>query len=104
MTDAKKVEYTAEQKEAVLKRAKELGNVKKAAEEAGISWQLVSRWRKEADPSATKAAQAEKKRAEASRKGKKNSKGTKSKTASKKTDSKAKAATKSTAKASSKTR
>ena len=68
------MEYTAEQKEAVLKRAKELGNVKKAAEEAGVSWQLVSMWRKEADPSAMKAAQAEKKRAEASKKGKKSSK------------------------------
>ena len=57
MADKKKVEYTAEQKETVLKRAKELNNVKKAAEEAGVPWQLVSMWRKEADPTATKAAQ-----------------------------------------------
>lgn len=51
-------EYTEAQKAAVLKRVKELGNVKKAAEEAGIPWQKVSMWRKAVDPSATKAAKA----------------------------------------------
>ena len=88
MADKKKVEYTAEQKEAVLKRAKELDNVKTAAAEAGIPWQLVSRWRKEADPTATKAAQKAKKDAAKADKpkasDKKDSKATKAKkTASK---------------------
>ena len=53
----RKIGIVSKQKEAVLKRVKELNNVKKAAKEAGVPWQLVSMWRKKADPSATKAAQ-----------------------------------------------